>query len=620
MTNATRRQGARDRLLVFWRTRVRTFWREDQWLIITALWVFALVLGWIGFSKARALPCQACSFWDILYLAIQLIPLQSGAVNDPPLELAVARLLLPGVAAYTALQAALVVFRQQIQMFRLQAMRDHVVICGLGRAGFLLATGFHERGRRVVAIERDEDNSFVAQCRENGVIVLIGDARDRDLLDHARVATATCLISVCTNDGANAEVALRAHELVGGRKKVLTCVIRILDLQLCALLRQHEIVTDYSDPFRLELFNLYDAGARALLKEFPPFSESGNLPECPPHILVVGLGHLGDSVVVQAARMWLRRRAATDARLSITIVDRAASRKIDALCLRYPQVKRLCRFTPQRMDVTWPEFRRGAFLWDADGVCTVSSVYICLDDDALGLATGLAISELARKHSIQVIVRMTHEGGLASLLHKKDGGPFGNLHAFALLERTCQPELVLGGSHEIMARAIHEEFTSFKESTGAGDRTAESMKPWEQLAEVYKESNRRQADHIGLKLGAVGCGIAPLSDWDASLFTFGGEEIELMARLEHERWMVERLSQGWKLGPVRDDKKKLSPYLVSWGKLPEDVKEWDRNTVRRLPIFLAQAGFEIYRLADGRSSIAPDEAGARHNARPATDA
>lgn len=98
-----------------------------------------------------------------------------------------------------------------------------------------------------------------------------------------------------------------------------------------------------------------------------------------------------------------------------------------------------------------------------------------------------------------------------------------------------------------------------------------------------------------MKLKAVGCGIAPLTDWDVELFKFSPDEIEKMAEMEHERWIEERLRSGWKPGS-KDVKKKTSPYLILWGQLPEDIKELDRNTIRNMPAFLARACFQIYRL------------------------
>ena len=40
------------------------------------------------------------------------------------------------------------------------------------------------------------------------------------------------------------------------------------------------------------------------------------------------------------------------------------------------------------------------------------------------------------------------------------------------------------------------------------------------------------------------------NDWDAELFEFTPEEIELLAEMEHERWDEERKLEGWAYAPV----------------------------------------------------------------------
>ncbi len=77
--------------------------------------------------------------------------------------------------------------------------------------------------------------------------------------------------------------------------------------------------------------------------------------------------------------------------------------------------------------------------------------------------------------------------------------------------------------------------------------------------------------------------------------TFTSEEIEFMAELEHERWNQERLKEGWQLGPERNVEKKISPYLVPWSELPDEIREYDRETVRSIPKLLSQVGVEIRR-------------------------
>ena len=73
-------------------------------------------------------------------------------------------------------------------------------------------------------------------------------------------------------------------------------------------------------------------------------------------------------------------------------------------------------------------------------------------------------------------------------------------------------------------------------------------------------------------------------------------EIETMARMEHDRYVAERLLEGFTPGP-RSLEKKTSPYLVGWDELSEKIREIDRSAVRIIPKLLASAGFEIYRLA-----------------------
>jgi hypothetical protein len=126
-----------------------------------------------------------------------------------------------------------------------------------------------------------------------------------------------------------------------------------------------------------------------------------------------------------------------------------------------------------------------------------------------------------------------------------------------------------------------------------------SIAEWDKLPEYQKESNRQQADHIFDKLHRVGCTAHKVTNREIVLIEFTEEEIEIMAEMEHARWNDERLRNGWKLGERRDVTKKASPYLVPWPKLPADMKEWDRHTVRKIPEYLAKVGLEVRRQVSG---------------------
>jgi len=575
-------------------------WLQDyKWPLIGFMWVVAIVLGYVGFSKHFSAIGETRSHWDTFYLTLQLFTLESGSVSGPVgWELQMARLLAPAMAVYTAIQALAIILHEQLQLFRVRFLKNHIVICGLGRKGLLLSEGFRERGERVMVIEQDEDNGMLGRCREHGAIILIGNAANPGLLRRARVHKAKYLISVCGNDGTNAEVAVHARELVWDRKgKALSCLVHIFDLQLCNLLREREIGMGKLDAFRLGFFNVFESGARVLLEEYPPFSKMAEEHGSRAHIVVVGVGRMGESLVVNAARNWWGRDNTSGERLRITLIDKEAERKKESLYLRYSQLERVCELVPGQMDVKSSEFERAEFLFDQHGRCDVTTVYVCLDDDSNALGAALMLCQRVRALEIPIVVRMIHDAGLAILLRgeKDKRNSFVSVHAFGLLDRTCTPDLIFGCTYEILARAIHADYVRNEREKGFTPETNPSMVPWEELPETLKESNRGQAEHIRVKLEAIGCDIATTTDWDVPLFQFSPEEVELMAEMEHERFVEERLRQGFTYGSTKDLEKKIIPTLVPWDQLPDEEKNKDRDSVRSLSAFLARARFQIYR-------------------------
>lgn len=114
--------------------------RRHGWLIIGLLWIVALILAFIGFGLNAAATGRPATPFDLAYLTLQLIPINSGAMDGPvSWEPQVGRFLIPFLAAWTAVRALLGLFRDRWQQFLLRFWRDHMIICGLSRKGWLLA-------------------------------------------------------------------------------------------------------------------------------------------------------------------------------------------------------------------------------------------------------------------------------------------------------------------------------------------------------------------------------------------------------------------------------------------------------------------------------------------------
>ena len=71
--------------------------------------------------------------------------------------------------------------------------------------------------------------------------------------------------------------------------------------------------------------------------------------------------------------------------------------------------------------------------------------------------------------------------------------------------------------------------------------------------------------------------------------------VEQMAKNVHEVWAEARILQGWTYGEQRNDELKTHPCLVPYEELPEDEKEYDRNTSIGTLKLIMKLGFKISR-------------------------
>ena len=163
------------------------------------------------------------------------------------------------------------------------------------------------------------------------------------------------------------------------------------------------------------------------------------------------------------------------------------------------------------------------------------------------------------------------------------------LYAFVLPDGSKYEPALL----EKMAKEFHARYRA----DNLGEIKPDTLKPWEDLLETYQTATREQAVYAIRILEAAGFGVRKAKGKPKVLTDFTSKEVEQMAELEHGRWNIERLRDGWRPGP-RADEKKIHDCLVAWSALsdgPEGVKRHDRNSVSAFPEILAVAGLEIYR-------------------------
>ena len=562
------------------------------WIAVAAAVAVVFALGVVGFSRYQQAAGAVDPITTRLYLSLQLFVLQSGSVPGPlPWELDVARFAAPIVGGYALLRVLAAALHEQVDLLRLRSVRDHLVVVGLGRMGTLLAQSVLDRGGRVVAIEIDAANPELATVRAMGGLVVVGDARSPAILQRAGVDRARQLVAVCGDDGTNIEVIDRARGLAGGHRVAsLHCVAHVVDPDL-GLLLCAETLKRYGDArVRVDFVNVHAAAAQALLGAHPPFGPRDDPAQ---RVAVIGAGRTAQHVLLALARAWAGRGRRDGRRVAVTVLGPDAG-SLEAERKRHPEVERFA------------DVQVATDLGGLAGGAGLGVVYVCPDGDGAAAAAALELRVLLAGQPTRIVVVLEARSGLGRLLDETPqpaGGP--SLVTFGLLDEACREESLLTGMTETLARALHGAYLDAAVAGEVPDGEGQddpALRPWQDLPETLRESNRDQAAHVATKLAAVGQGIAPLADWDAAQRPFREADVETMSRLEHDRWVAERQRAGWRPGP-RDAALRTTPYLVPWEQLSAEVRDKDRLFVRQLPRLLASAGLQVVRSEDPSSSV-----------------
>ena len=67
----------------------------------------------------------------------------------------------------------------------------------------------------------------------------------------------------------------------------------------------------------------------------------------------------------------------------------------------------------------------------------------------------------------------------------------------------------------------------------------------------------------------------------------------MLAKNTHDVWARQRIAEGWRYGPQRDDSRKEHPGLVAYEELSDSEQEYDRNTALQTLQAIIALGYRI---------------------------
>ena len=236
----------------------------------------------------------------------------------------------------------------------------------------------------------------------------------------------------------------------------------------------------------------------------------------------------------------------------------------------------------------------------------VNGFDLTINDDTLEMRyfgysgyTGLGFSEEKMKLLNSVLsINSAFQFGLRITTDVKEHFVTTNID-----ENIQGPDILLRNV-ENLAILIHEHYndTTRKEYNDAvenGEVSEELQKKYDELKSYHelspqlKIANIRQARSIPTKLNMIGCEIANENDERPAITEFAPEEVEDLAIFEHDEWCKEKEGTGWTYGEVKDTDNFITPYLVPWDGLTEEIKEFDRDPVRNIPSLMQSIGLKV---------------------------
>ncbi len=226
------------------RRNLRALWRDTRVLIGQfrgSLFAFTVLLcaGTLSLHTFYLYPdtAQRVSWAEALHATFMLVFAETILPFPKALGLQILFFIIPpiglAVVAEGILRFGVGLFnrrerKEAWQVAIASTYNDHIIVCGLGRTGYRIVQVLLRLGEEVIGIENDVESPFLEQLYEMQVPVLLGDARQEDVLEQAGVQQASAIV-VCTEDDlVSLSIALEAREF----NSELKVVMRMFDAQL----------------------------------------------------------------------------------------------------------------------------------------------------------------------------------------------------------------------------------------------------------------------------------------------------------------------------------------------------------------------------------------------------
>jgi voltage-gated potassium channel len=167
----------------------------EGWSFLDALYMTVTTVTTVGFREVQPMHTAGRVFTMLLIL----------------LGVGVALYILVGIVTLVVEGKLGLALGERRMRARIQALRNHYILCGFGRVGEEIGREFRDRGIPFVVVESNEES--IRRTRQRGFLLVEGDAASDAVLIEAGIEHARCLLAASDSDAGNTYIILTAKAI-----------------------------------------------------------------------------------------------------------------------------------------------------------------------------------------------------------------------------------------------------------------------------------------------------------------------------------------------------------------------------------------------------------------------
>lgn len=566
-----------------------------RWLVLAVIAAFLFVLGFIGWIEFFDIAGKSVSIFSLFQLTFGLFiretffPGFADILNLAdyriPLFLDIARIVAPWITLSVFITLVLSLLRNLTTVLAIRLFyRNHIVVISDDvNSNYLLnCVRLDFLDSKIVLLKDTKVQDF--SCRRfEDIPVISGSIEDPSILKITAINRAKHIVIATNDDSVNVRL-LRSieHTLSRKRKKKnIEIWLQIEDFKSFETFKGYK-GEDPSLGTDVHIFSVFQRIAADTVDRFSPdrYDTTGGSQR---EIAVLGLDTLGQWLVLEAAQMY---HFANMKKLRVTIIDSEIENKVKSLLRICPLLKKVIEINPVelldflQMDspesfsgvstcfIAWPKVEEIEYISRKMRQLFFNSREL-LDSPAIVLVdiSSCLCSEIM-KESLETLE------AIGVTVSRPAGISIKN-------EEEC----------DCLAMQIHNVYSNLSQK--------ELELEWSNMNDYFKDENRYAARHLPIKLRSLGLEAVPTDDpREAVDFKEILERSEqLLARLEHDRWLARKLVNGYihgkKLERKLRDRLKIHVDIRPWEELSEKDREKDLVVLRNIENMLREIGKKI---------------------------